>query len=81
MVIYVVKAAFVPLSATGEKPAIARATRLCGVSPCPVPDTATALPNRYSANKIVLVKILRMIQDIFPDTSIVPKVSHLPGKL
>lgn len=46
MVIPVVKAAFVPLSATGEKPAIARATRLCGVSPCPVPDTATALPNQ-----------------------------------
>ena len=46
VVIYVVKAAFVPLSATGEKPAIARATRLCGVSPCPVPDTATALPKQ-----------------------------------
>ena len=45
VVIYVVKAAFVPFSATGEKPAIARVARLCGVSPCPVPDTATALPN------------------------------------
>ena len=46
MVIYVVKAAFVPFSATGEKPAIARVARLCGVSPYPVPDTATALPNQ-----------------------------------
>ena len=46
VVIPVVKAAFVPFSATGGKPAIARAARLCGVSPCPVPDTATALPKQ-----------------------------------
>lgn len=45
VVIPVVKAAFVPFSATGGKPAIARAARLCGVSPYPVPDTDTALPN------------------------------------
>ena len=45
VVIYVVKAAFVPLSAIGENPANAGATRLCGVSPYPVPDTTTALPN------------------------------------
>ena len=45
VVIPVVKAAFVPLSAAGEKPANAGVARLCGVSPCPVPDTATALPN------------------------------------
>ena len=45
MVIYVVKAAFVPLSAIGENPANAGVARLCGVSQCPVPDTATALPN------------------------------------
>ena len=42
----VVKTAFVPFSATGENPANAGAARLCGVSPCPVPDTATALPNQ-----------------------------------
>ena len=42
---HVVKAAFVPLSAAGEKPANAGVARLCGVSLCPVPDTATALPN------------------------------------
>ena len=44
VVIYVVKAAFVLLSAIVESPANAGVTRLCGVSPCPVPDTATALP-------------------------------------
>ena len=43
---HVVKAAFVPLSAAGEKPANAGVARLCGVSLCPVPDTATALPKQ-----------------------------------
>ena len=42
----VVKAAFVPFSAIGENPANAGVARLCGVSPYPVPDTATALPNQ-----------------------------------
>ena len=46
VVIYVVKAAFMPLSAIAESPANAGVTRLCSVSPCPVPDTATALPNQ-----------------------------------
>ena len=46
VVIYVVKGDFVPLSAIGENPANAGVARLCGVSPCPVPDTATALPNQ-----------------------------------
>ena len=46
VVIPVVKAAFVPLSATGESPANAGVARLCGVSPHPIPDTATALPNQ-----------------------------------
>ena len=46
VVIYVVNAAFVPLSARGRNPANAGAARLCGVSPCPVPDTATALPKQ-----------------------------------
>ena len=45
VVIPVVKTAFVPFSATGGNPANAGVARLCGVSPCPVPDTATALPN------------------------------------
>ena len=45
VVIPVVKAAFAPPSATGESPANAGVARLCGVSPYPVPDTATALPN------------------------------------
>ena len=46
VVIPVVKTAFVPVSATREKPANAGVTRLCGVSSCPAPDTATALPNQ-----------------------------------
>ena len=45
VVIPVVKAAFMPLSATGGNPANAGVARLYGVSPCPVPDIATALPN------------------------------------
>ena len=46
MVKHVVKAAFVLLSAIGENPANAGVARLCGVSPCHVPDTATALPKQ-----------------------------------
>ena len=46
VVIPVVKTAFVPLSAIGGNPANAGVTKLCGVSPCPVPDTATALPKQ-----------------------------------
>ena len=46
VVIYVVKADFIPLSATGESPANAGVARLCGVSPHSIPDTTTALPNQ-----------------------------------
>ena len=46
VVIYVVKGDFVPLSAIGENPANAGVARLCGVSPHPIPDTATALPKQ-----------------------------------
>ena len=46
VVIYVVKGDFMPLSAIGGNPANAGVTKLCGVSPCPVPDTATALPKQ-----------------------------------
>ena len=46
VVIYVVKPTFVPLSAIVENPANAGVKRLCGVSLCPVPDTATALPKQ-----------------------------------
>ena len=58
VVIPVVKSAFMPLSTIVENPAIARAARLCGVSPYPVPDTDTAHPNqaryqlRYTRIKI-----------------------------
>ena len=46
VVIPVVKAAFVPFSAIVESPADAGVARLCGVSPHPIPDTATALPKQ-----------------------------------
>ena len=46
VVIHVVKAAFMPLSVIGGNPANAGVTRLCGVSPRPVPDSATALPKQ-----------------------------------
>ena len=46
VVIYVVKGDFVPLSAIGGNPENAGVARLCGVSPHPIPDTATALPKQ-----------------------------------
>ena len=46
VVIHVVKAVFIPISTIEENPANAGVTRLCGVSPCHVPDTATAHPNQ-----------------------------------
>ena len=46
VVIPVVKAAFVLLSAIGKNLANAGVARLCGVSPHPIPDTATALPKQ-----------------------------------
>ena len=46
VVIPVVKSAFMPFSTTGGNPTNAGVTRLSGVSPCSVPDTATALPNQ-----------------------------------
>ena len=46
VVIPVVKAAFVPFSATGEKPAIARAARLCGLLSKQFMDRVYALPNQ-----------------------------------
>jgi len=60
VVIYVVKAAFMPLSAIGKNPASAGVTRLSGVSPCPVPDTATALPKqaRYQLRYTRLLSFL-----------------------
>ena len=45
VVIPVVKAAFMAFSATVGNPANAGVARLCGVSPHPIPDTTTALPN------------------------------------
>ena len=60
VVIPVVKADFIPLSATRESPANAGVTRLCGISPYPVPDTATALPKqaRYQLRYTRLLSFL-----------------------
>ena len=46
VVFYVVKAAFMPLSAIGGNPANTGVARISGILPCPVPDTATALPKQ-----------------------------------
>ena len=60
VVIYVVKAAFMPFSAIGRNPENEGVTRLCGVSPCSVPDTATALPKqaRYQLRYTRLLSFL-----------------------
>ena len=65
VVIYVVKAAFVPLSAAGAKPANARVARLRSVSPCPIPDTVTALPNqaRYQLRYTRIFTFLPLYHD------------------
>ena len=65
VVIYVVKAAFIPLSAIVESPANAGVTRLCGVSPCPVPDTATALPNQ-ARYQLCYTRILNDLMGMAP---------------
>ena len=73
MVIYVVKGDFVPLSAIGENPTNAGVARLCGVSPYPVPDTATALPKqaryqlRYTSNykAIILYREKAVLSNFF----------------
>ena len=63
VVIPVVKTAFEPFSATGENPANAGAARLSGVSPCPVPDTATALPN-VAPYQLSYTRIFNFCHDI-----------------
>ena len=68
VVIPVVKAVFVPLSAIRGNPANAGVARLCGVSPYPVPDTATALPNqaryqlRYTRIPVHSTRLPRQMQ-------------------
>ena len=76
VVIYVVKAAFVPFSATGESPANAGVTRLSGVSPCSVPDTATALPKqaRYQLRNTPILSFFRA-------SACIPKSSAIPTSL
>ena len=65
VVIHVVKAAFVPFSATGENPANAGVARLSGVSPCSVPDTATALPNQ-ARYQLCYTRILNDLMGMAP---------------
>ena len=76
VVIPAVKAAFMPLSATGGNPANTGVARLCGVSPCPVPDTATALPKqaRYQLRYTRLFSFLS-------GWSYSPKSSAIPASL
>ena len=81
--IHVVKAAVVPFSAIGGNPANAGVARLCGVSPCPAPDTATALPKqaRYQLRYTRLLSFLSgwayspkpgaIPTSLYPDTSLV----------
>ena len=60
VVIYVVKAAFMPFSAIGEKPAIARAARLCGLLSKQFMDRVYALPKqaRYQLRYTRLLSFL-----------------------
>ena len=76
VVIPVVKAAFMPFSTTGGNPTNAGVTRLSGVSPCSVPDTATALPKqaRYQLRYTRLFSFLS-------GWSYSPKSSALPTSL
>ena len=46
VVIYVVKATFVPVSLINANPANAGVARACDFSPCFTPDTATVLPKQ-----------------------------------
>ena len=68
VVIYVVKADFIPLSAIVESPANAGVARLCGVSHCPLPDTTTALPNqaryqlRYTRIPVYFTRLPQQMQ-------------------
>ena len=71
VVIPVVKADFIPLSAIVESPANAGVTRLCGVSPHPIPDTTTALPKqaRYQ------LRYTRLLS-FYPAGRILPNVAR-----
>ena len=84
VVIPVVKAAFMPLSAIRGNPANAGITRLCGVSPCPVPDTATAHPNvapyqlSYTRLFRYFIRLHVFTQPSVIPTSLYPEIQFLP---
>ena len=83
VVIPVVKNAFMPLSAIRGNPTNAGVARLCGVSPHPIPDTATAHPKqaRYQLRYTRLFSFLSgwayspkssaIPTSLYPDTSLV----------
>ena len=90
VVIPVVKATFVPFSATGGNPANADVARLCVVSPHPIPDTATALPKqaRYQLRSPPKYLFLLALQSAAPRffrhrrrSAMHPKASALPTAL
>ena len=76
VVIPVVKAAFMPLSTIVKSPANAGAARLCGVSPHPIPDTATALPKqaRYQLRNTPILSFFRA-------SAYIPKPGAIPTSL
>jgi hypothetical protein len=72
VVIYVVKGDFMPLSAIVESPANAGVARLCGVSFCHAPDTATALPKqaRYQLRYTPIYLIFYFVNPVNFDITI-----------
>ena len=76
VVIPVVKAAFVPFSATGGRPAIARAARLCGLLSKPRMDRVYALPKqaRYQLRNTPILSFFRA-------SACIPKSSAIPTSL
>ena len=83
VVIYVVKADFIPLSATGENPANAGVARLCGVSPHLIPDTATALPNaaRYQLRYTpIVIKLWSCKWSNLWSNTVLTAFFHLPNR-
>ena len=78
VVIYVVKAAFVLLSAIGKNLANAGVTRLCGVSPHPIPDTTTALPKqaRYQLRYTRLFSLFIRLVVFSQKPRVLPSAPH-----
>ena|GEM_PF-1989125 len=83
VVIPVVKTAFVPFSATGGNPANKGVTRLCGVSPHPIPDTTTALPKqaRYQLRYTpIVIKLWSCRWSNLWSNTVLTAFFHLPNR-